>query len=709
MLVKEETVKKRGWVKNAAIAFLAVMLVLTFFSNTIMNRALPEVAAQYAMSGTITARIRGSGTVSPNDSFEVTLNQTRTVNEVNVRLGHEVSIGDLLFTLAGAGSEELDDARDALDALLLTYERGVIEAGLDGNYDRENRNIQVARDALNEARDALNDIPYSAAEITAAQAAVHNALTEADFAEARVDYAEIAVESATTTRNTARDVRDDAQSARNTAQAAVTAAQGTVETRQAAVIAAQNALDGQAGANLTNIDRQIADKQFEIAITQNERAAAWEAHRDNYAQFVEDARAHFSFPADWSAREAIYLDAYAQWLRAQGGTAPNLLLLAYETITGIDNELIVLNTDLSRLQQDRQNILGGHSTDRNQLIRTLNEAQAALTTANTALANANSVLTNAQRVLTDAESILATAEAAFTHANVERTNAQRALTEIERVVTNAEAALTTQQGYRTAWQAANELVRTRQTTLENLVFDLSETQRADGITNALTALERRELRNQISRQREEITRLEEEDAGATVLSPVSGIVRQINISPGNMTQRDMPLAVIEIVDRGFTLSFPVTLEQSRRVAIGDSAEVSRGWWGGEEINAVLAGIRNDPQNPAASRILDFDLSGAVESGQQLNVTIGQRSENFEVIVPNSAIRSDTNGDFVLVVMSRNSPLGNRFIATRVDVIILASDDTSTAVTGGLSSWDFVITTSTRPIEPGMQIRLVDNP
>ena len=34
----ETKVKNRDWVKNAAIIFLAVLLVLTFFSNTIMNR-----------------------------------------------------------------------------------------------------------------------------------------------------------------------------------------------------------------------------------------------------------------------------------------------------------------------------------------------------------------------------------------------------------------------------------------------------------------------------------------------------------------------------------------------------------------------------------------------------------------------------------------------------------------------------------------------
>ena len=39
----KEIVKNRKWVKWAAAGFLTVMLILTFFSNTIMNAALPQV------------------------------------------------------------------------------------------------------------------------------------------------------------------------------------------------------------------------------------------------------------------------------------------------------------------------------------------------------------------------------------------------------------------------------------------------------------------------------------------------------------------------------------------------------------------------------------------------------------------------------------------------------------------------------------------
>ena len=95
----EQNVKKREWVKNAAIIFLAVMLVLTFFSNTILNRTLPEVVTRYVEAGTIDSKVRISGTVSARENYDVLIDQTRKVASVNVKVGQAVSTGDLLFTL----------------------------------------------------------------------------------------------------------------------------------------------------------------------------------------------------------------------------------------------------------------------------------------------------------------------------------------------------------------------------------------------------------------------------------------------------------------------------------------------------------------------------------------------------------------------------------------------------------------------------------
>ena len=94
-----ETKKRREWIKNAAIIFLAVLLVLTFFSGTIQNHSLPEVAVQYTTSDTVSSGVRVSGTVNASQSYSVTLDQTRTVRAVYVRNGDEVAAGDPVATI----------------------------------------------------------------------------------------------------------------------------------------------------------------------------------------------------------------------------------------------------------------------------------------------------------------------------------------------------------------------------------------------------------------------------------------------------------------------------------------------------------------------------------------------------------------------------------------------------------------------------------
>ena len=125
----ENSVRKREWVKTAAIIFLAVLLVLTFFSKTIMNASLPEVAAQQAASGAINARIRGSGTVEASEVYNVTIKQTRKVASVLVKTGQEINVGDTMFVLEAEDSDELKQAETDLETLQQNYDKSLIEAG----------------------------------------------------------------------------------------------------------------------------------------------------------------------------------------------------------------------------------------------------------------------------------------------------------------------------------------------------------------------------------------------------------------------------------------------------------------------------------------------------------------------------------------------------------------------------------------------------
>ena len=95
----DNQVKTREWVKTAAIIFLAVLLVLTFFSNTILNASLKPVMGQAVQSGSIKARISGQGRVKADETYDVTVNQTRKVASVKIKVGSKVEVGDVLFVL----------------------------------------------------------------------------------------------------------------------------------------------------------------------------------------------------------------------------------------------------------------------------------------------------------------------------------------------------------------------------------------------------------------------------------------------------------------------------------------------------------------------------------------------------------------------------------------------------------------------------------
>ena len=126
----EENRKKREWVKNAAIVFLTIMLLLTFFSNTIMNHSLPEVATQYITSGSIVSKIRGTGVVESGDPYNVQVMESRKVAGIVAQVGDEVEKDDVLLYLEDEESDELKAALEMLDALQEEYDAMVV-SGLD--------------------------------------------------------------------------------------------------------------------------------------------------------------------------------------------------------------------------------------------------------------------------------------------------------------------------------------------------------------------------------------------------------------------------------------------------------------------------------------------------------------------------------------------------------------------------------------------------
>ncbi|MDE6202888.1 MAG: HlyD family efflux transporter periplasmic adaptor subunit, partial [Lachnospiraceae bacterium] len=266
----------------------------------------------------------------------------------------------------------------------------------------------------------------------------------------------------------------------------------------------------------------------------------------------------------------------------------------------------------------------------------------------------------------------------------DKTNANKqASVAYQNQIANAEAALKNA-------QAVYDLLKEEQTTMSadiNAELDLAKASK------------------DIARKEQEIAQLREKSMGAAITSPVAGTVTSLAYAAGETTKPEDTAAVIQVEGKGYTMSVSVTNEQAKKVQVGDNAELQNAWYY-DDVQVVLAAIKPDPDNPGQKKLLTFDVTGSsLQEGQALNISVGQRSSEYEYVVPNSAVREDNNGKFILIVESKSSPLGNRYIASRVDVEVLASDDNNTAISAGLYGYEYVITTSTKPVEAGKQVRL----
>ena len=662
----EQVVKlKRGWVKNAAIVFLSIMLVLTFFSNTILNRSLPEVAARYVESGTINAKIRGSGTVTAGESYDVVLEQTRKVESVYVHVGDFVNTGDVLFLLSNSDSEELKQAQKALDSMRLAYEKTLLSMD-EADYAQENRNIQKAKEALAEAQAELLKNTVTTDEILNAQLALRDAeKVQKELNAALADTEEYLAE----------------------ASAEYNALEAKIEGWEEQLEVLEETID-EYKKQIKSLKNGSGDLEDELAEAQKDLKKA----KESYASL------RITYGADYDAlKEAAEQIAagsdviYQMAAIVKDREAADPQKIAYEKLQPVLNQVNTLEDKVAEYEA----LVDGQASVQEQI----DKLDDACDDAEDELDALEDDLDDAYDTLNDLER------------EVEGAEFQKAFQE-EQVELQADTVAQLEEQYndlkakQNDYESAKDRVESCQDTLDDLTFALAEQKKADGKLAASQQLDLDNALKEIQEQETLVAELQAESVGAEVTANVSGQISSLNVTAGRDAVAGDTLAVIEVVDRGYTVKLPVTNEQSQKVRIGDKADVTNYYWG-EQLDVTLTSIITDPSNPGQGKLLVFTLTGDVSSGQNITLSVGERSANFDAVIPNSALRTDTNGTFVLVLTVKHSPLGNRYIATRVDVNVLAQDDTTAAVSG-LSMGDYVITTSSKPLEAGMQVNMVEN-
>lgn len=536
-------------IKKVAVIFLAVLLILTFFSNTIMNYSLPEVATEPVTSGMVSNKVRGQGPVETNSDIDVTVSGNRVIKEVKVQSGDEVKKGDVLFTFEDGENSELNEAESSLETMELNYAKSLLKSAPD--YTEDNIGIKDAKEDLQNAIDAQEKAAKNDKALKSAKKALEQTKKDVEAAQKKVDelQAKLDAYGELTDYDTAKAQLDEDEKAMK-------------RLKEDLAIAKENDEDTLA------IDREIEDKQAAI---------------DKQKKYLE----------------------------------------VIKSTQSISTSLSDAKKALETLQKTQET----------------QEAKVTELSANLSLADAKAA------------------------------------------------------------------VKEKKKTLESLLRALDKRKEDDALTAKSEAMDNQQTEKEINEQREKVNKLKNSNDIKEVKASDDGVITEISVKQGDSVTADAPLAKIQLADSGYIVKITVTKAQAKLVKIGDEATIENIWDDG--VSATVKNIRVDTENPNQNMIITFEVKGDVSVGQTLAFSVGERNNRYDAVVPNNAVHEDSKGKFVLVLKVKGTPLGNRYTVKRADVEVQASDDSSSGVAGGVSEYDNVITNSSKPLENGMQVRLVE--
>ena len=554
----KDKLKKREIIKNIAIVFLVIMLILTFFSNTIMNRTLPEVKTQGITSGTVSMQVRGEGIVEAEDPYNVTIDETRKVKSVLKHEGDRVEVGDVIYKLEGESGEELTTAKNDLEDKKVAYDTAVLDSGLT---------------------------------------------------KAEVDSVEAGVTATTSTILVNLEKKDNE------------------------IASLKKKLDEYDG-KIADIDRQksINDTSADPDITSEQKAVdnaqkAYDEAKDLLDKF--DALKEANDELAWyngNTTASGYDDAVDKQFEANK---------AYELALG-------------------KSSLAGTNPTRDQIQTLVN--------------NKSSALETAQKKKTEK----------LNSSTNQNTNLAKQRAQLEKEKADVQ-----------------------------LKYDTATKDRENYFSSEKTKISLEKTYQDVLKAEKKVEELEKKAIGGEIKSPVAGTVSSTAFAAGEKIEAGSTVAVIQLDGKGYKLQFPVDAKQAKAVKVGDEVTIVNSWYYGD-VSANLVAIQPNKENKRDGKILVFSLNGSsINPGQSLTLSVGQKSSNYDLIVPLAALRGDNDGNFVYILENKATPFGSRYIAKRVDVEVLAKDDKVAAINADLNGWEYVITNSSKDLENKDQVKLAE--
>lgn len=643
--------KRREWVKTAAIIFLTIMLLLTFFSNTIMNYSLPEVSAKYVESGSLSEQIRGTATVEAAQQYEVKYTgASRVVQAVEVKQGDTVEKGQVLLRFEEGDSPDLETAQSDLEAKQDEYRTKLLDAGVD--YSADELSIKNLEEDIARLKESLGG--------------------SADYLK-KLDEQKALEDKINDLTKQSNDLAKESK---------------TFEDELTRIGEQLTALSGDDYSSLDDVYSKVLSPLYDNVVK-------YKAEKEKYDKQVEQITKELGDKV--TNEDIINKQAEIAKLESQLEALNEKYLGALVSTDGdpisLNQSIKDTNTDLGKAKSELYEMYNKQTTSNliSQKLKTATNNQTTFTNSYNDAENKLNLkkIEVSKKLNADKKSVKAKAD----KKNNELEDVKAEIEDVKLDKTQADADLETINS-----------IESKERDLESQKLALQKKQKDDLVAAGKDDIATEALQREIKRLEEKVEKIKADAAGGEITAQVAGVISSMKITAGETLESGTSVASIEMTEKGYTASFSVTLDQAKKVKVGDNADIQY-FWGGD-AQAKLTQIKAD-QSDSQKKQLVFDITGDVTPGQSLQLVLGAKGQPYECIIPNNAIKEDSNGKFVLTVVAKSSPLGNRYIAKRADITVLASDGVNTAVTGVVQS-DFIISTSTKPINAGDQVRLVDN-
>ena len=302
--------------------------------------------------------------------------------------------------------------------------------------------------------------------------------------------------------------------------------------------------------------------------------------------------------------------------------------------------------------------------------------------------DARTALEAAERSLTNAEQALAYAKADMGKDALEK------YADLQAAMEKAQAA------YDKAVASGAADIRYRKTALDNAIRNRDRYNRVRSYFDKQAALE--EAQRALTDAQAALIDAQRIAQAGTVVAPFDAQVIRVDVQVGATASASSAAMLLSPLNGELELVVTISESNADYVAVGDEASVTVG---SNTYRLPVLSVSLSATEAGRYELAFLLPADAGRVGMSASVELRNRTKNYDLLIPLTALRQDNSGYYVYIVTTKDSTLGAQTRAQRVDVSVLDQDATRAAVTGGVSQRDVIITRSDRSLSAGDRVRV----